>query len=103
MDDETLLTIIRGDTLEIEVEILDFDSSLINKVFFTCEDFDICKEFTKVENKYYLKITDEETELFDVTRTFYDVTMQYNLTDMLTLIYKGSFIVLDKINGVSCI
>jgi hypothetical protein len=29
--------------------------------------------------------------------------MQYNLTDMLTLIYKGSFIVLDKINEVSCI
>ena len=95
------IEIIQGDTYETTLEINGLnDLSLIKAVTITSEELGICKDLTynADDYNYSLKIPPEETTKFPVGRFDYDITIKFNDSNVLTVIYQDEIIILAKKN-----
>lgn len=98
--DEHKITLVKGDTLSLNITINDVDIELIDKVYFTCEKQGINKQLNYIENQFNLTIGPETTILFNDMICDYDITIVFSNGETMTTIYRSSFIVLPKTNSL---
>lgn len=97
---EHKITLVKGDTLSLNITINDIDIELIDKVYFTCEKQGINKQLNYIDNQFNLSISPETTILFYDMICDYDITIIFKNGETMTTIYRSSFIVLPKTNSL---
>lgn len=100
--DETTITIVKGDSLYLNLTFENLDTELIGHVYFSSRNI-ITKEFIydEAEDNYRLEILPEESADFEAGRFSYDITV-YLLDDgVKTVLRKGPFVILTKDNEVN--
>jgi hypothetical protein len=100
--DETTITIIKGDSLHINLTFENLDEDLISHVYFSSRNI-ITKEFTydEFEENYRLEILASESAEFEAGRFSYDITLVFVDDGVKTVQRKGPFIILTKDNMVN--
>lgn len=98
--DEHKITLVKGDTLSLNITINDVDIELIDKVYFTCVQQNIRKELILQDNQFMLNIDPSQTALFKEVISDYDITIVFKNGETMTTIYRSSFIVLPKTNSL---
>jgi hypothetical protein len=100
--DETTITIIKGDSLHINLTFENLDEDLISHVYFSSRNI-ITKEFMydEFEENYRLEILASESAEFEAGRFSYDITVVFVDDGVKTVQRKGPFIILTKDNMVN--
>jgi hypothetical protein len=100
--DETTITIIKGDSLHLNLTFENLDEDLISHVYFSSRNI-ITKEFTydEVEENYRLEILATESANFEAGRFSYDITVFFIDDGVKTVQRKGPFVILTKDNMVN--
>jgi hypothetical protein len=100
--DETTITIVKGDSLNLNLTFENLDTELIGHVYFSSRNI-ITKEFIydSEEESYQLQILPAESELFEVGRFSYDITVYLLDNGVKTVLRKGPFVILSKDNEVN--
>jgi hypothetical protein len=100
--DETTITIIKGDSLHINLTFENLDEDLISHVYFSSRNI-ITKEFTydQFEENYRLEILATESANFEAGRFSYDITVFFIDDGVKTVQRKGPFVILTKDNMVN--
>ena len=95
------IKIIQGDTYEAKMRCIGIDDlSIIEKIFFSCKDLEVCKEIKYDEEvgSYVLKFTPEETAKMRACVSDFDITVKFVDSNKHTPIYRKKIIVLRKVN-----
>jgi hypothetical protein len=100
--DETTITIVKGDSLDINLTFENLDAELISHVYFSSRNI-ITKEFiySEEEESYSLRILPEESEIFEEGKFSYDITVYFIDDGVKTVQRKGPFIIFSKDNTVN--
>lgn len=96
--DEHKITLVKGDTLSLNITINDVDIELIDKVYFTCVQQNIRKELILQDNQFMLNIDPSQTALFKEVISDYDITIVFKNGETYTSIYRANLVVLPKVN-----
>lgn len=101
-NDEKTITIVKGDSLDINLTFENLDSDLISHVYFSSRNI-ITKEFIYAEedDSYRLRILPEESEEFAQGNFSYDITVYFMDDGVKTVQRKGPFVILSKDNAVN--
>ena len=99
---ENIITIIQGDTYECEVTVEGIVAELVDKIYFSSNQLNVCKMLDKRDNKFILKFTPEETMKFSTGNLSYDFTIYFLDNTIQTAQYKARISILPKINKVQC-
>ena len=96
------ITIIRGDTCQKNVSITGVETSLIDSVYFSCNDLEIDKALTydNTIGKWIFRLEPNETSLLKKITSDFDITVKFTDDSISTLIYRGTIRVLPKNNKV---
>ena len=97
---ENIITIIQGDTYECEVSIEGVLVEIIDKIYFSSNQLNVCKELEKRDGKFVLKFTPEETMKFETGNLSYDFTIYFVDKTIQTVQYKARISILPKVNKV---
>jgi hypothetical protein len=102
INDETTITIIKGDSLHINLTFENLDAELISHVYFSSRNI-ITKEFIydEFEENYRLEILAAESAQFEAGRFSYDITVFFIDDGVKTVQRKGPFVILTKDNMVN--
>jgi hypothetical protein len=100
--DETTITIVKGDSLHLNLTFENLDTELIGHVYFSSRNI-ITKEFIydQDEENYRLEILTTESQGFEAGRFSYDITVYLVDEGVKTVIRKGAFVILTKDNVVN--
>jgi hypothetical protein len=100
--DETTITIVKGDSLHINLTFENLDTDLISHVYFSSRNI-ITKEFIydEFEDNYRLEILAAESAEFEAGRFSYDITVYFLDDGVKTVQRKGPFVILTKDNAVN--
>jgi hypothetical protein len=100
--DETTITIIKGDSLHLNLTFENLDTELIGHVYFSSRNI-ITKEFTydEFEENYRMEILPSESAQFESGRFSYDITVYLIDDGVKTVLRKGPFVILTKDNEVN--
>ena len=82
----------------INVFLRDTLSILPYKVYFTCSQQNIKKEFTLQDDQFILDIDPSLTALFKEVTSDYDITIIFKNGETYTSIYRENLVVLPKVN-----
>lgn len=98
------LEIIQGDTFYREIEIEGVSNDLIESIYFSCNELNICKSLTYDSNveAWVLQINSNETDEFAKFNGTYDLTIKFSDQKITTVVYNGLLIVKEKQNKVRC-
>lgn len=96
------IKIIQGDSYRREITIEGIMPELIEGVYFTSADLQICKKCEFVNGIYILEFTPQETSDFKSIYSSYDITIKFTQNKVNTICYNASLIVLPKENKVGC-
>lgn len=98
------IRIVQGDTYNCEIEIQGLDIFLIENIYFSCEQLNICKkvEFDEELQVYNLTFNSQETENFKNGVFNYDLTFKFFNDSIRTVQYKSTITILKKTNKVVC-
>ena len=101
-NDETTITVVKGDSLHLNLTFENLDTDLISHVYFSSRNI-ITKEFIydEFEDNYRLEILAAETVDFEAGRFSYDITVYFLDNGVKTVQRKGPFIILSKDNTVN--
>jgi hypothetical protein len=101
INDETTITIVKGDNLHINLTFENLDLDLISHVYFSSRNI-ITKEFTydNEEENYRLEILASESEDFPAGKHSYDITVYFIDNGVKTVQRKGPLVILTKDNKV---
>lgn len=92
------IEIIKGDTLTLNINV-NSGIEFIEKMFFSSKTLGIQKEAEYFgENVYQIVISSEETKLFNVSQTTYDITVVKKNDTISTCIYNGYIFIREKEN-----
>lgn len=96
------IELVQGDTLNKNVIVRGVSESDIDSIYFTCHELDIEKQLVYDSNieKWVLKIEAAETKTYKTITTDYDLTIKFTDDDISTVLYRGIFKVLPKVNEV---
>lgn len=99
------IEIIQGDTYQKNVLIENVDLSLIEGVYFSCKELNICQklEYDNDINRFVFLLTANQTKDLNPIYTDYDITIKFNDSKIKTVSYRGSCSILPKINKVGCL
>lgn len=97
----TNLEIIQGDTFSLTIRLENVDLDTIDKVYFSCNELGICKEFVRNEDVFELDISCDETCNFEELICCYDLTVKFIGNKTKTIEYRGKLTVLEKVNKVT--
>jgi hypothetical protein len=99
--DGTTITIVKGDSLNINLSFENLDTDLISHVYFSSRNI-ITKEFTydETEESYQMTIQANESEGFESGRFSYDITVYFIDNGVKTVQRKGPLVILTKDNQV---
>ena len=99
--DETTITIVKGDSLHLNLTFENLDLSLVSHVYFSSRNI-ITKEFIydSEEENYRLEILAVESEEFPAGKYSYDITVYFTDDGVKTVQRKGPFVILTKDNRV---
>lgn len=95
------IKIIQGDTYEAKLKCTGIDDlSIIEKIFFSCKDLEVCKEIKYDEEvgSYVLKFTPEETAKMPDCISDFDITVKYTDSNVQTPIYRKKITIQRKVN-----
>jgi hypothetical protein len=100
-NDETTITIVKGDSLHINLAFENLDLDLISHVYFSSRNI-TTKEFIydEFEENYRLEILASESEDFPAGKYSYDITVYFIDNGVKTVQRKGPFVILTKDNKV---
>jgi hypothetical protein len=100
--DETTITIVKGDSLHLNLTFENLDLSLVSHVYFSSRNI-ITKEFIydEDEENYRLEILAAESADFEAGRFSYDITVYFIDDGVKTVQRKGPFVILTKDNTVN--
>lgn len=96
----TNLEIIQGDTFSLTIRLENVDLTTIDKVYFSCKELGICKEFFRMEDAFDLDIPCTETCDYKKTVCCYDITIKFNSGRTTTVEYRGKLKILPKVNEI---
>jgi hypothetical protein len=101
VNDETTITIVKGDSLHLNLTFENLDLSLVSHVYFSSRNI-ITKEFIydDEEENYRLEILAVESEEFPAGKYSYDITVYFTDDGVKTVQRKGPFVILTKDNRV---
>ena len=99
---ENIITIIQGDTYECEISIEGVLVEIIDRIYFSSNQLNVCKELEKRDGKFVLKFTPEETMNFETGNLSYDFTIYFTNNAIQTAQYRNRISILPKINKVQC-
>lgn len=103
MSTGTELTLIKGDSLTVTVEIEGIDADDVDHIYFSVRDV-VTDEFTydNGSEKWILTIpaTDTDNNEYRVGKHSYDVTVYFANSTVTTIIYKGLLTIYAKDNVV---
>lgn len=99
------IKIIQGDFYQKNVKIENVDVSLIESIYFSCHKLNICKklEYDNDIQRFKFVLQPEETKVMQDIRCDYDITIKFVDDKIKTASYRGSIVVLPKINEVRCL
>jgi len=102
VNDETTITIVKGDSLHLNLTFENLDLSLVSHVYFSSRNI-ITKEFIydEDEENYRLEILAAESADFEAGRFSYDITVYFIDDGVKTVQRKGPFVILTKDNTVN--
>ena len=98
--DSNKITIIKGDTLSLTININGVDLEKIDKVYFTSSQQNINQQLIFQDDKYILNIEPNVTSKFDEIVCDYDITIVFKSGKTYTSIYRASLVVLPKVNSL---
>lgn len=96
--DSDKITIIKGDTLSLTINIDGIALETIDKVYFTSSQQNINQKLIFQDDKYILNIEPDVTSKFSETVCDYDITIVFKNGETYTSIYRASLVVLPKVN-----
>lgn len=97
----TNIEVIQGDTLSLAIRLENVNLSSIDKVYFSCSEFNITKAFEQKEDVFELSIDCDETCNFEPLTCCYDITIHFTDKTVKTIEYRGKLTVLKKVNRVN--
>lgn len=101
---EGRLEIVSGDTYDILIEVENFDSSLIEKIVFSCKALDLIKDFDRDwaenSNLFALRFDSEETKNFPPKCFDYDITVIFTDGTINTATYRSAIKIYPKVNKI---
>jgi hypothetical protein len=99
----TDLTLVKGDSLTVTVEIEGIDAGDVDHIYFSVRDL-VTAEFTydDISEKWLLTIPASSTDdaIYRVGKHSYDVTVYFANETVNTIIYKGLLTIFAKDNVV---
>jgi hypothetical protein len=96
----TDLELVQGDTFLLNVTLENVDLDQIEKVYFSCKELCLCKEFVRNGDVFELEISCDETCNLNKTICCYDITAVLAGNKVKTVEYRGTIQVLEKTNKV---
>ena len=103
MTSGTELTLVKGDSLTVTVEIEGIAAADVDHIYFSVRDI-VTEEFTYDEESesWIMTIAAENTDNaeYKVGRHSYDVTVYFGNNTVMTIIYKGFLTIYAKDNVV---
>lgn len=96
------IAFVQGDNFTKIISIEDIDNRIIEGIYFTCKDLNICKKCIFYKEEYILEFTSEETEKIKPYIGTYDLTIRFVKDEVITICHNTPFIVLTKKNEVTC-
>lgn len=96
---DNVLSIIQGDTFEIELTVGGVGVEILDKITFTCNDQGIVQDFKRVDDGiYYLRVESEKTKNFTPKVSSFDITGTFVDGEKVTATYQNKLLVLRKEN-----
>ena len=95
------ITLIKGDTLSLSLSINGVDTTMIDKVYFTCSQQNINELFTLNGGNFVLSLSPETTSNLKEITCDYDITVVFLGGETMTSIYRSAFTVLPKTNPIN--
>lgn len=93
------IEIIQGDSFEATLTINGLaDFSVVSKVCFASNYFNVSKTLTQEGESFVLKLTPNETMQMKVGISDFDITLTFNDDNVATVIYRDKIRVLPKVN-----
>lgn len=96
------IKIIQGDSYRREITIENISNELIEGVYFTCGDLDICRKLDFYDGVYILSFTPQETEEIGKFNGNYDITIKFVGNVVNTIQFRSPINIIPKNNKVTC-
>lgn len=97
-----VIRLVQGDEFSLDLNIIGGDEiQEIEKMIFSCEEQEIIKECTKINDSlYYLQIPSEETKNFKPKIVSFDITLRFIDGEIVTAVFQNKLEVLKKRNKI---
>ena len=97
-----VIRLVQGDEFSLDLNIIGGDKiQEIEKMIFSCEEQEIIKECTKINDSlYYLQIPSEETKNFKPKIVSFDITLRFIDGEIVTAVFQNKLEVLKKRNKI---
>ena len=96
------IEIIQGDSYKREIVVEGVDNELIEGIYFSCNDLNICRKLDFNDGVYILSIFPQETQEIKNFQGNYDITIRFADNTINTIQYRSPFVVKEKNNQVKC-